>query len=176
MTRIRSALLFAGLTLLGACGFHLRGPQPLPFKSIHLGVSAYSESGANLRRQIAANGGTKIVDSPAEAEVSLVILQDVKEKIILSLNTDGRVREYELRDRIVFKVVDRGGREVIPATEVATKREMTFNDALVLAKEQEEAQYYREMENDLIQRVLRRMAAAPWPLPELPATQSAPTR
>lgn len=174
MIQIRPALLLACLTLLGACGFHLRGPQPLPFKSVHLGVSAYSEAGANLRRQIAANGGTQVVEKAEDAEVSLVIVQDLKEKIILTLNTDGRVREYELRDRIVFKVVDRKGREVIPTSEVGAKREITFNDALVLAKEQEEAQYHREMENDLVQRILRRMATAQWPLPEVPAAQSAP--
>nr|WP_242533136.1 LPS assembly lipoprotein LptE [Niveibacterium umoris] len=161
---------------MSACGFHLRGAQPLPFKSIHLGVSAYSEAGANLRRQIAANGGTQVMEKADDAEVSLIIVQDVKERIILTLNTDGRVREYELRDRIVFKVVDRKGREVIPATELTARREITFNDSLVLAKEQEEAQYHREMENDLVQRILRRMASAPWPLPEIPATQSAPAR
>ena len=167
-------LLLAFSLFIGACGFHPRGAQPLPFKSIYLGVSAYSESGAQLRRQIAANGDTRVVDKPEEADVKLLIVSDVKEKIILSLDTQGRVREYELRQRMVYKVVDRTGREVIPATDLNAKREMTFNDAQILAKEQEEAQIYREMENDLVQRVLRRMSVAQWPLPELPATQSAP--
>jgi LPS-assembly lipoprotein len=176
VTLSRSALLLAATVLIGACGFHLRGAQPLPFKSIYLGVSAYSESGANLRRQIAANGDTKVVETPQEAEVRLNIIADAKEKVILSLDTKGSVREYELRQRMVFKVVDRTGREVIPATELNAKRDMTFNDAQVLAKEQEEAQFYREMENDLVQRILRRMSVAQWPLPELPASQSALAR
>ncbi|MCX9155841.1 LPS assembly lipoprotein LptE [Niveibacterium sp. 24ML] len=176
MTLSRTIFALALSLLIGACGFHLRGAQPLPFQSIYLSVSAYSEAGAQLRRQIAANGTTRIVDKPEDAEVKLLIVGDAKEKVILSLDTKGRVREYELRQKIVFKVVDRGGREVIPATELNTKREMTFNDAQVLAKEQEEAQIYREMENDLVQRVLRRMSVAQWPLPDAPATQSAPAR
>ncbi len=156
-----------------ACGFHLRGPQPLPFDSIYLGISPYSDMGADLRRQIRVNGRTEIVDKPTNAQVQLQVISDTREKIILSLDTDGKVREYELRQRFAFKVVDAKGREVIPATEINTKREVTFNDGQLLAKEQEEGQLYRDMQIDVVRRLMSRLASARWPLPEAPA-QSAP--
>ncbi|MCL2658431.1 MAG: LPS assembly lipoprotein LptE [Betaproteobacteria bacterium] len=156
-----------------ACGFHLRGPQPLPFDSIYLALSPYTEMGADLRRQIVANGHTRIVDKPADGQVRLQVVTDAREKVILSLDTNGQVREYELRQRFSFKLVDAKGREVIPVTELSTKREVSFNDGQLLAKEQEEIQLYRDMQIDIVRRLLNRLASAHWPLPEEPA-QSAP--
>jgi LPS-assembly lipoprotein len=159
--------------LASACGFHLRGPQPLPFDSIYLAVSAYSDMGADLRRQIRANGHTEIVDTAADAQVQLQVIADMRDKVILSLDTNGQVREYELRQHFSFKVVDAKGREVIPATDINTKREVTFSDGQLLAKEQEESQLYRDMQLDVVRRLMSRLSAAHWPLPEEPA-QSAP--
>ncbi|MFN3398581.1 MAG: LPS assembly lipoprotein LptE [Sulfurimicrobium sp.] len=34
---------------------------------------------------------------------------------------------------------------------------MSFNDAQVLAKEQEEAMLYRDMQNDAVQQIIRRL-------------------
>lgn len=171
----RPLIILALAMLMAACGFHLRGPRPLPFQTLHLGVSAYSELGADLRRQIRANGGTTLTEKAADAEVAVQVLSEGREKIILSLDTAGKVREYELRQRFAFRVVARDGREVLPATTLVVRREMSFNDGQVLAKEQEEVMLYREMQNDVADQVLRRLAAAPWPLPPAPAaSQSAP--
>ncbi|WP_341676186.1 LPS assembly lipoprotein LptE [Niveibacterium sp. SC-1] len=162
---------FAALLLvfaLAACGFHVRGAQSLPFDSIYLGLGYYDEMGADLRRQIAANGSTRIVDDLKDAQVQMQVVANTREKIILSLNTDGKVREYQLRQRFVFKVVDTKGREVIPANEINVRRDMTFDDAQVLAKQQEEVLLYRDMQNDVVQQLLRRLASAHWPLPEEP--------
>lgn len=158
-------LLVGCLCLITACGFHLRGARPLPFQSIYLDISAYSPMGADLRRQIAANGGTVVTEKAADAEVQLLVLQDAKEKVILSLGTDGKVNEYSLHQRFAFKVVDGKGREVLPASAIDLKRDISFANGQVLAKEQEEAQIYRSMQFDLVQQLLRRLAKAPWPLP-----------
>ncbi len=166
-------LILALCLLATACGFHLRGPQPLPFDSIYLAVSPYSDMGADLRRQIRVNGHTEIVEKQTDAQVQLQVIADARDKIILSLDTDGKVREYELRQRFAFKVVDAKNREVIPATEINAKREVTFNDGQLLAKEQEESQLYRDMQIEIVRRLMSRLAAAHWPLPEAPA-QSAP--
>jgi LPS-assembly lipoprotein len=39
-------------------------------------------------------------------------------------------------------------------------RDISFSDERVLAKEQEEALLYRDMQNDMVQQIMRRMAAA----------------
>ena len=157
---MRTLLIALLSILLGACGFHLRGAQTLPFESIYLAMPDYSEVGAALKRSIRAAGGTRIAASPNEAQAVMTVLGEAKEKNILSLNAAGRVREFQLRYRFVFRVHDTQGREFIPQSEILLTRDFTFTDSAVLAKEQEEVLIYRDMQNDLVQQLMRRLAAA----------------
>ncbi len=148
---------------LSACGFHLRGPRALPFESLYVGATEYSDLGAALRRSIRASGGTRIADTPKDAEALLTIVSEAKEKSILSLDSSGRVREFELRYRFVFRVHDVKGRDFLPQNEIVLKRDYTFGDSVLLAKEQEEVLLYRDMQNDLVQQIMLRLAAAKKP-------------
>ena len=47
---------------------------------------------------------------------------------------------------------------IIPRTEMNLTRIMSFDDAFVLAKQQEEVLLYRDMENDVVQQILRRLS------------------
>ena len=87
-------------------------------------------------------------------------MAESREKIILSLNSAGRVREYQLHQRFAFRVRDGKGVELMPPNEITLTRDITFNDAQLLAKEQEEVLLYRDMQNDLGQQILRHIAAA----------------
>lgn len=165
MTRLaRSfALLFAlAATLaLSACGFHLRGASSmqLPFKTLYVGFSDTSPLGAELKRYIRAGGDTQIVNDPKEAEANLEVLSETRDKAVLSLNSLGRVSEYTLYYRFRFRVKDPAGVELLAPTEITLKRDMSYSDTLVLAKEQEELMLYREMQSDLVQQILRRLNA-----------------
>jgi LPS-assembly lipoprotein len=59
-----------------------------------------------------------------------------------------------------FQLLDRAGKALIPPTSLTARREYTFDDSQVLGKEQEEALLYRDMQNDLVQQLMRRLAAA----------------
>jgi len=146
--------------LLAGCGFHLRQAKPLPFKTLYLGMSEQSEMGASLRRQILATKGTVLVDQPTEAEAVMVVLADSRQKSILSLNASGRVREFLLRQRFVFRVHDNKGRDFIPQSEVLVTRDISYSDAELLSKDAEEALLYRDMDRDMVQQIMRRLAAA----------------
>jgi LPS-assembly lipoprotein len=145
---------------LSACGFHLRGAQPLPFESMHVAVVEGSELGAALKRSIRAQGGTRLVDNPREAQAIFTVTGEAREKNILSLSAAGRVREFQLRLRFAFRLHDPKGREFIPPSEILLTRDISFSDEQVLAKEQEEALLFRDMQNDLVQQIMRRLAAA----------------
>ena len=144
--------------LLAACGFQLRGAQPLPFSSLY--IAENWELGAMLRRTIRALGNTQLPATPQEAQAVFTVLGEAREKHILSLSATGRVREFQLRYRLAYRVHDLKGREFIPPTEIVLVRDISFADERVLAKEQEEGLLYRDMQNDMVQQVLRRMAAA----------------
>ena len=160
MTRAatRFALILALCATTAACGFKLRGQQTFPFDTISVPIN--TPLGFELKRNIsAANDQVKLVDSLADAEAVISILSEAQEKVILSLNTQGRVREYQLRHRVVFRVASPKGADFIAPTAVVLTRDITFNDQ-VLAKETEEAQLFREMRSDLVQQIVRRLGAA----------------
>ena len=174
----RRAVLALGLTvLLSACGFHLRGSNGsfmLPFATMYIGLPETSPLAIDLKRYIRAIGSTEVVDTKDGADAILDVLTDPERnrtKTILSLNSNGRVSEYQLGYSINFRVLDKAGNQLLAPTTISLNRPITFNESQVLAKETEEAQLYRDMRNDLVQQIMRRLAAIK---PVLPAMSVAP--
>jgi LPS-assembly lipoprotein len=100
----------------------------------------------------------------------LDILEDVREKVVVGMNASGQVREFELRMRLRFRLRTPKGEELIPASVIAQHRNISFNESAVLSKETEEALLYRDMQADVVQQLLRRLASVkPAALAPLPA-------
>lgn len=154
----RGLLLLLAAALLASCGFKLRGSQTLPFETLYVagGDEAFV---ADLKRVIAAGSSTRLVDDPKSAQAVLRIDWVQQEKHILSLSGAGRVREFQLRYRVSFRLNDGKNQPLIPASVIALNRDMTYDDSLLLAKEAEEALLYRDMQNDAVQQIMRRLAA-----------------
>jgi LPS-assembly lipoprotein len=144
--------------LLSACGFALRGPVDFSFSTIYVGLPDSSPLAGDLKRNLRANGKTTIASDAQHADVILDVLGETREKVILSLNNQGRVREYNLLYSFRFRVRDKDGKEILEPVTIQLKRNLTFNEAQALAKESEEALLYRDMQSDLVQQVLRRLA------------------
>ena len=143
---------------LNGCGVALRGPVSFPFASIYVGLPDNSPLGGELKRNIRANGKTLISADVNTADVALEVLAETREKTILSLNNQGRVREYNLTYNLRFRVKDKAGKEVLEPTTISLKRNISFNETQVLAKEAEEVLLYRDMQSDLVQQIMRRLA------------------
>src|SRR5688572_4276862 len=155
-----SFILAATVFLVAACGFHLRGTAPLPFTSIYVQAPATSQLAVQLKRAVRATDGTRVTETPEEAQVVLQITNELTEKKILSLSGGGRVSEFQLRYRVAFRLTDSKNREHIPASEILLWRDYSFNDEQVLAKEHEERLLYRHMRDDAVQQLVRRLQAA----------------
>lgn len=153
------AILMLGL--LTACGFQLRGQAKLPFETLYISIPDESPMGIELRRNIAAGTDTKLVRSAGEAQAILDLVSEEQNKSILSFDASGRVREYRLRYVLAFRVHDARGRDYLPRSEIRVTREISYSDTQVLSKESEEQLLYREMQRDMVQQILRRLAAAP---------------
>ena len=162
--RLPAALLCLAL---GACGFQLRGTADVPFETIYVPTVA-GGIGLELKRNIQAGTRAKVVDDAKQAEAILEFTQESREKEILSLTGTGRVREFQLRYRVGFRVHDGKGRDFVPANTVVLLRDITFNDSDVLAKETEEQLLYRDMQSDMVQQIMRRLAASRRPVPRVP--------
>ena len=150
----------AAALLLSGCGFRLRGPQALDFATVHINTPAETELGAQLRRLIATSGTTTAIENAEQADARLQILSNNRGREILSLTGAGKVREYQLTQTLRFQLLDKTGTPLIPPTNLSARREYTFDDSQVLGKEQEENLLYRDMQADLVQQMMRRLAAA----------------
>jgi LPS-assembly lipoprotein len=156
-----SFILLSAALLLASCGFHLRGQTALPFESLYVQAPPTSQLVTQLKRTFAAGSGVRIADKPGDAQVLLQIMNELREKEIVALSGGGRVREYQLRYRVSYRLTDNKGVNVyIAPSELVLRREFSFNDAEALAKESEEALLYRDMQSDAVQQLMRRLQAA----------------
>jgi LPS-assembly lipoprotein len=156
----RRFVLACAAAALASCGFQLQRPPDLRFKTIQLtGFPARSPLAAELKRNIDASTTTKVVEALKDAEVVLQALADEREKSVVVTTAADQVRQYELRSRFRFQLRTASGKELVPASEILLKRQMTYTESAALAKEQEEAFLYRSMQSDLVSQVLRRLAS-----------------
>ena len=153
-----AALLCA--LLLAGCGFQLRGGANLPFETLYLQAPQSSLFALQLRRIISASDNTRVTNSQKDAEATLVLVNELREKTILSLSGGGRVREYQLRYRISYRMLNKNSVEIIPTTEIALTRDFSFSDDETLSKEAEETLLFRDMQNDAVQQLVRRLQVA----------------
>jgi LPS-assembly lipoprotein len=151
--------LVAGVAL-GGCGFKLRASQTMAFNTIAVTPERGAGVAGDMSRYFAATLRPVAPGAGGEApEVILDIVQELREKIVVGVNASGQVREYQLRLAVTFKLRTPQGRELIAPTEIEQRREISFNESAVLAKEAEEVLLYRDMQNDITQQLLRRLAA-----------------
>ena len=160
----RTALVLAaqsGLTLvLGACGFQLRRSQNFAFSTLAILPNPGGPLALELRRTM--SGAVQVLAAGAEltqAQLVLEILQEQREKIVVGMNSSGQVRELQLRIRLKYKIRTPQGQELAPETEILQQRDISFNESAVLSKEAEENLFYRTMQTDIVQQMVRRLAA-----------------
>ena len=160
--QVLGTLTAASALALTACGFKLREAPTLAFTSLYVGVADGSSFGNELKSSLASLGALQLVrDAKLKqtAQVLLEVLQDQREKTVVGVNAAGQVREFQLRIRVKFKLVTPQGKDLIQETELLQQRDISFNESAVLAKEAEEGRLYRNMQTDIVQQLLRRLAA-----------------
>lgn len=157
----RRRLLVAAATLpLAGCGFELRRPPELRFRTIQLAnFRPRSPLADELRSSINASTTTLVVDGLAQAQVVLEALEDVREKVVVGSNAVGQVTEFQLRERFAFRLRSLNGRELIPRTEILQNRDLSYTESAALAKELEENALFRAMQADIVSQVMRRLAS-----------------
>jgi LPS-assembly lipoprotein len=158
----RRLVITAATALLAGCGFQLRQAPDFAFDSIAVEAAPTSPLANELRRSLAADGRVRVLAAGTNATQARVVLEvpsEQREKVVVGMNASGQVREFQLRTRVHFRLRTGAGKELIPDTELLQQRDISFNEAAVLGKEAEEALLYRDMQTDLVQQLMRRLAA-----------------
>jgi LPS-assembly lipoprotein len=153
------ALVGLGGSLLGGCGFKLRASQDFAFQTLAIQPNPGGGVVLELRRSFGDAVRVLAPDEPlTQAQVVLEVLQELREKTVVALNSSGQVREFQLRLRVKFRIRTPQGVELVPDSEIVQKRDISFNESAVLAKEAEEGLLYRNMQSDIVQQLMRRLA------------------
>lgn len=149
------------LLTLNGCGFRLRGSAgvvvSLPATYV-AGDGASAALLADLRRGV-RDAGVVLVDTREDSRAVLTVTGEEKDRRVLSVGGTGSVQEYELRYAVTFTVADHEGKALLSAQTVERLRAVSFNEAQVLAKGTEEELLYRDLRRDVVQGVVRRLAA-----------------
>ena len=149
-------LLLLCATILTACGFQLRGAADISFHEIYIQGATLTIS-KDLRANLAINDIT-IVDSPEKAELMLELLSESSEKRILSLSSKGVVSEYELFYRVRFRVRDPSSETWEAVQTIEERRDYSFENSQLLAKEGEEFRLNKNMHADAVREIMRRLS------------------
>ncbi len=148
----------ASLALAG-CGFKLRQAPVFSFKSI--AIPANTAFANFLRRDLKGSGTVEVLptDQVAKAEVVFEILAENRDNVIASTDINGQVNELLLRLTIRFRLHGQDGREWLAPTSIQQTRDLTYNETAALAKQSETELLFTDMQNDIAQQVVRRLAA-----------------
>jgi len=145
------APLLLVLVVLQGCGFHLRTVADLPpsISPIHIGGLAQNDPMLETLRLVLTEANAQIADSQGQATTQLQLRNQSFSRRVLSVDSGGKVLEYELHHAFDFNLVDKDGNEKIAEQTVGTQRSYENPETEVLGKQREEAQMREEMRMDL---------------------------
>jgi LPS-assembly lipoprotein len=166
MVRNRSdllkSLMLLAVVLLAGCGFHLRGSADLPpamSVTFIKGVRPFGTLADDFSEALRLRGIT-VTDREANATAVLHIMQDSTDKQVLSVDINGNVLEYEIRQSIRFSVTTADGRPVVAEQSAALSRDYIFSSTDVLGKQREEQVVRATLQENLVNIAMLRIAAA----------------
>ena len=153
---LRALFYIALITGLIGCGFHLRGTADLSFNSIFIQGNTLVIS-KNLNRTLHTNG-VKVLNSAENADLLLEMIGEESEKRILSLSGKGKVNEFELYYRVHYRTKTAGADLWSPVHTIEARRDFSYSDANLLAKQGEEKRLNENMQSDVISGLMRRLS------------------
>jgi LPS-assembly lipoprotein len=155
---LAAALLATGL--LAGCGFKLRGNQAFAFTRIAIMPKPGGAIAQELRRSFGPAVQVLAPDEPlTSAQLVLNVANEQREKVVVGVNASGQVLEFQLRMRVHLRLTTAQGKELIDDAEILQQRDISYSETAALAKEAEMTLLYRDMQSDIVQQILRRLAA-----------------
>ncbi|NVJ65544.1 MAG: hypothetical protein HWE16_03585 [Gammaproteobacteria bacterium] len=152
------------LSLLSACGFHLRG-QGFDLNKTKVLLQTqmpYADFERSLKERLSLQGGSW-VESINESELQLGIEQYLVEERVIARDANGRPSELELIFKLDYRLGVTGQNYVnglAPLQLLSSRREFAFDRNLETGQDVEKQRLIRDMQQDVISRLLLQMAKA----------------
>lgn len=155
-------LLAAGvLAGLAGCGFQLRGSAALPaemavtyIQSTQPFSSLVTDFGAALTAR-----GVSVTEQRSAATAILKIHDNKVEQRVLSVNTAGKVLEYELQQTVRFSVATAANQLLLEEQSVSLSRDYLYSNTDILGKQREDQEVRQTLQRNLVNMAMLRLAA-----------------
>lgn len=157
-----TAWLVVATLVIGGCGFQLRG-QALSLSGvpspIHVsGIRPYTGLQRELARQFEAVG-VRIAERAADGAAVLRIDRRSSDSRVLSVDSRNKAVEYELEESARFSLRSADGRQLAAEQTVRVVRIQLRPGDAILASDREADQLRADMQRELAERIVRRLAA-----------------
>ena len=155
----RSIIGLILLMLVTSCGFKLRGAYQLPVAMQTTYVDSAQKNSTLTRALIRSlkASNIKIATQSADNIAILKLSKETRNKRIVSVDANGRAREYTLTYSIGFHVKAQGAGFEIENQDISISRDFVFDTEDVLGNSRGESQLYEEMQQDVIRLILLRL-------------------
>jgi LPS-assembly lipoprotein len=109
-------------------------------------------------RKALINSGATVIRTPGTSGATITVHKDELAEKILSVSARNIPTEYELTYKVEFSVTA-NGQPLIEHEEISATRDLSFDEAQLLAKEREQEILQEALARDLVALVMRRLAA-----------------
>lgn len=160
LRRAPFALVAVATLALSACGFHLRREAQLPasLQRMHLEIADASSALAKGLAKALPRSGVTLVDDATGVAV-LRVGANTLSTDVLSVGGNARATEYALRHHVEFEVRDAAGTVVLAPQTIELTRDFTFDASQSLGVAAQIDLLSKELQQDMVQAVLRRIEA-----------------
>lgn len=148
------------ISLISACGFHLRGTVDLP-----TGIEPFYISSNNTHdviyielNNIFNANGLLLTKDPAAANYQLVITQQKADRRSTAVGIDGRIAEYQLLETATYVLKNKKGLIASGPSEITARRTLQNNPNQVISTESEEKLLRTEMKRNLARKIARQIS------------------
>lgn len=160
MKRLNIIIMALSITLVSACGWHLRGQVDL---GPELGKLYVSGNDSHLLRELKSSlqrNGVELIDNGKKADFRLSLSPMSFDRRTAAVGSQILAAEYELNMRVDYRIAQQSSSEkpYQDASRAATIRSYSYDPNNTLGKDQEERILRKEMRADMIQQILRRLA------------------
>ena len=147
---------------ISACGFQPRGSSALPLEMALTYINSgkpYASLVDDFSAALRVHGG-RVTRDLSEATAVLNIISDRVDRRLLSINTGGKVLEYEVRQTIRFSVATHDNLPLLAEQEVSLGKSYLYTSTDVLGKEREDRVLRQTLQRNLVDLALLRITAA----------------
>lgn len=149
------------LLQLAACGFHLRGQEPLPpqLKHLYLQTGNPYDPLAKELETVLRSAGVVLVQDAQDAPVTLQILSAGMSQQITGQGASGQLTAYLLSYSVTYQLLDVHGRVIQEPQTVTTTRPYSISANQVLGDTSVHQSLQNDMRRDAVGQLIYRLHA-----------------